>query len=70
MIKTSALLALFSIVDQCQGITINTEHQQSQGGIFSSMIEQATAPERNAAEKEEARKRKQQQLDEAEKVYQ
>lgn len=33
------------------------------------MIEQVTAPERIAKEKEEAKKRKQQQLDDAEKDY-
>ena len=66
LIASSFMLALMSTMENCNAIHIGSE----QTGIFSTMIEQAVGPEERAKEREEAKMRKQKQLDDAEKDYQ
>ena len=61
-------LALALLLSSCHAANIHTNQENE--GIFSSMIEQVTAPERSAQEKHIATMRKQKQLDDAEKDYQ
>ena len=71
--KIGVVVALFLLVNNndvsAHKLATHQRHQALNQGIFSKMIEQATAEDRLAAERHEATMRKQKQLEEAEKEH-
>jgi colicin import membrane protein len=68
-----ALLGALTLTNEVAATQLKSKHQMHNqvdaSGIFSTMIDQVTAPERAAEERHKATTRKQQQLAAAEKEY-